>query len=103
MITFTIECSNFQAAAKVEKLLKEDGVRFETRVSNGHAGGGRARNVSQRRTRATNMTPQDVKEILGYCATHSDDSDKAIAKHFAWSPAVINRVRNGTHPLCKKA
>jgi hypothetical protein len=93
MITFTIEASNFIAAGEIEKALKAAKIRFTTEISNGH---------KKARKGYTRVTPELVKDILGYLATHSSETNAAVAAHFETGANTIWRIRNGTHNLCKK-
>ena len=94
MIKFTVEAANFIKAGEVEKLLKDAGIRYDTQLVNGHA-------KKAARTRS-NLTAADVKNVLSYLATHYSESNREVAKHFDCGENTIWRIRNGTHPLCKK-
>ena len=94
MITFTIEASNFIAAGKIEALLKEAKIRFTTKMVNG-------KDKSIRKS-PTRVTAEDVKDILGYLATHRKESNIDVGMHFNVGANTIWRIRNGTHTLCKK-
>ena len=97
MIIFTIEATNFIKAGEVEKFLKEAGIRYETKMVNGSTSGGRKRGELRKRIQA-----EDVKDILAYCATHSNETDKVVGDQFGFGKEVVRRVRKGTHPMCKK-
>lgn len=93
MIIFKIECTNFQDAAQVEKALKAINARYETEVTTRHRPNRKKRVV---------VGPAEVKEILGFCATHSDWTNDQIAEKFPCGATTIGRIRSGTHPLSKK-
>ncbi len=95
MIVFTVEASNFIVAGKIEELLKAEKIRYTTKMVTGHANGSKG-------TYRKRVTPEIVKDALAYIATHSDDSNVEIGHSLEMSQAVVQRIRAGTHPLCKK-
>ena len=92
MIIFTVVASMFIAAGKIETLLKDAGIRYTTKMVNG----------APARRKHMRVTPEMVKDILGYLATHRDETNKEVGKHFGTGSNTIWRIRNGTHPLCQK-
>ncbi len=95
MIVFTVEASNFIVAGKIEELLKAEKIRYTTKMVTGHANG-------TKRTYNKRVTSEDIKRALAYIVTHRDDSNTEIGREIGISQAVVQRIRAGTHPLCKK-
>lgn len=93
MIVFTVECTNFHDAAEVETALKGKGIRYTTKVTT---------NGSGKKRTARRVTPEDVKDILAYLATHRNESNTAVGARFGVGSNTIWRIRNGTHALAKK-
>lgn len=96
MIIFTIEASNYIKAGEIEKALKDAGLRYDARMPKSPA-----RTTATGRKKRRTPEASDVKDILAYIATHSDESNKKVAKHFGFGDNTIWRIRNGTHALCK--
>lgn len=100
MIKFIIECSNFQDAAQMEKILGQKDIRYKLEMDGRHGtsvqptvrskiGNGKTR-------RRSTITPPIVKAVLKYGDAYSN---VVVAKAVGISPASVGRIRAGQHKL----
>ena len=99
LITFVMEASNFAKAAEIEKCLKEKGLVYSVDV--GGNGTKRTTKRTPQKKEKRFLDSAGTKEILGYIATHRDETNRAIGKRFGWSENTIWSIRHGKHKLAK--
>ncbi len=91
MIRFVVECSSFQAAASVEKVLKEQSIRYTVDTN------GSPKTPNRRR----HVTAKEFANIKNKLKMYPNKSDSYIGDLCGVSSNTVWRVRHGEHPLCK--